>query len=59
MGISARLIEHAIYDWVYDNFGKQEASNPSWYTPNLAKYVAKALNDLKYRAKHKIKYDHL
>lgn len=31
--------EAIIYDWVAHNYGKQEASNPSWNISALAKYM--------------------
>ena len=50
-------IEQIIYDYVFDNFGRTEAEDPSWYTPDLAKYVADALSATRYVGKHPVKYE--
>lgn len=52
----AKKVEQAIYDYVFDNFGKTEAECPSWHIPGLAKYVADALSTPRYVGKHPVKY---
>lgn len=52
----AKKVEQAIYDYVFDNFGRIEAEYPSWHTPGLAKYVANALSSPEYAGKHQVKY---
>jgi len=51
-----RRVEQATYDWVYDNFGRSEAEDPSWYIPGLALYVAESVLAKDYPAKHRICY---
>lgn len=45
-------VRDAIYDYVYENFGESEASNPSWYIPAVAEYVADKLLDKNYKPEH-------
>ncbi len=45
-------IRDAIYDYVYENFGESEASNPSWYIPTLAEHVADKVLDDNYKPEH-------
>jgi hypothetical protein len=52
-----KKIEQIIYDYVFDSFGRTEAEDPSWYTPDLAKYVADALSAPRYVGKYPVKYE--
>lgn len=52
----AGKIEQAVYDYVYDNFGRAEAEEPSWEIRGLSEYIAKALRDSGYSPKHEIEY---
>lgn len=50
------LIEQAIYDWVYDEFGQSEAEMPSWNIRALASYLARAIYE-GHAAQHDIYYE--
>lgn len=54
--INKKQIEGIIYEWVFDHFGESEATNPSWNTKALAKYIAEKLEDPNYKPKYKINY---
>lgn len=45
-------IRDIIYDYIYEEFGESEASNPSWYIPTLAEEIADKLPDDNYTPKH-------
>lgn len=39
------FLSNKIYHWVHENFGKQEADEPSWSIAELSKYLAKELGE--------------
>ena len=41
-----KMVEGYIYDWVKDNFGEQEANEPSWNIEALAAEIARHSHDL-------------
>lgn len=46
------ILEQAIYDYVYEQFGPSEADDPSWGIRGLAEYLAEAVRDNSYTGKH-------
>lgn len=55
----ADRLEQIIYDYVYENFGEYEASEPSWDIPDLAGHVAEMLFTDNYQPIHEIQYNNL
>lgn len=53
----AAKLEQIIYDYVYEQFGRSEAEEPSWYIPTLAEHIATALSLRAYKPIHEIVYE--
>lgn len=55
------VLEQAMYDYVYENFGSSEAESPSWNIESLATHLADVMHDeitgKAYKQKHEIKYN--
>lgn len=41
--MTPQIIQDIIYNWVNENYGSEEAENPSWDISTLSKQISKTL----------------
>lgn len=41
--MTPQIIQDIIYNWVNENYGSEEAENPSWNISTLSKHISKML----------------
>ena len=51
--MTPQIIQDIIYNWVNENYGSEEAENPSWDISTLSKHISKML-EVQYTVKKAI-----
>ena len=41
--MTPQIIQDIIYNWVNENYGSEEAANPSWNISTLSKHISKMI----------------